>query len=56
VFLPSSRVKQSKKNAGSRWMPHSIRDYADSDWFSGKTKKLIRLLEREVSTSIWEEK
>jgi hypothetical protein len=56
VFLPSSRVKQYEKNAGSRRMSHSTRDYVDSDWFSGKTKKLIRFLEREVSTSAWEEK
>lgn len=35
-------------------MPHSIRDYVGSNWFSGKTKKLIRLLESVVTISTWE--
>jgi hypothetical protein len=41
-LVPSSRVKQSKNNAESRWKLSYI-DGVGVDWFSGKLSEPVRM-------------
>jgi hypothetical protein len=55
MSVPSSSVKQSKKNAGNRWMYKYVGDSVGCDWFSGKVREPVKLLEHAVYTRAWGE-
>jgi hypothetical protein len=42
LFVPSSNVKQPKKDTENRWLHYYIGHSVGSDWFLGKVKESFR--------------